>query len=89
MIGGESPARSRPLLEQHKMNRLVAYWRNLFRKRQVERELSDELAHAFDVLVETKIREGASIAEARRWAAIELGGVEQLKEKVREVRAGY
>ena len=71
------------------MNRLVACWRNLFRKRQVERELSDELAHAFDVLVETKIREGASIAEARRWAAIELGGVEQLKEKVREVRAGY
>src|SRR5205807_4237641 len=27
--------------------------------------------------------------EARRWAAIELGGVEQLKEKVREARAGY
>src|SRR5438105_9332278 len=71
------------------MHRIVACWRNLFRKRGVEQELSDELAQAFNDLVEAKIQEGASLGEARRWAAIELGGVEQLKEKVREARAGY
>jgi len=47
------------------------------------------LAQAFEFLVETKIRDGTSTSEARRLAAIELGGVEQLKEEIREVRAGY
>ena len=70
-------------------SRVIACWRNLFRKKDVERELSDELAYTFDALVEKKIRQGLSEAEARRWSAIELGGVEQLKEKVREARAGY
>jgi len=55
----------------------------------VEEDLSDELAHAFKELVDAKIQEGVSPAEARRWAAIQLGGIEQLKENVREVRAGY
>jgi putative ABC transport system permease protein len=71
------------------LNRIAAFWRNLFRKGAVEQELSDELAYALDALVEKKIAEGLSEVEARRQAAIELGGVEQLKEKVREARAGY
>jgi putative ABC transport system permease protein len=71
------------------LNRIAAFWRNLFRKGDVEQELSDELAYALDVLVEKKITEGLSEVEARRQAAIELGGVEQLKEKVREAKAGY
>ena len=68
---------------------IIACWRNLFGKRRVEQELSEELGHAFDALVDAKIREGLSVAEAQRWAALELGGVEQLKEKVREAKAGY
>jgi predicted permease len=71
------------------LNRIVACSRNLFRKKDVEQELSDELTHALDALVEKKMQEGLSGSEARRRAAIELGGVEQLKEKVREVKAGY
>ena len=71
------------------LSRLVACCRNLFQKKRVERALSDELAHAFEALVENKMSEGASEAEARRWAAMQLGGVEQLKEQVREVSAGY
>ena len=55
----------------------------------VEQDLSAELAQAFEFLVETKIRDGTSTSEARRLAAIELGGVEQLKEEIREFRAGY
>jgi putative ABC transport system permease protein len=55
----------------------------------VEQDLPAELAQAFEFLVETKIRDGKSTSEARRLAAIELGGVEQLKEEIREFRAGY
>src|SRR5256885_13193143 len=71
------------------LNRIAAFLRNLFRKGDVEQELSDELAYALDALVEKKITEGLSEVEAHRQAAIELGGVEQLKEKVREAKAGY
>jgi predicted permease len=71
------------------LNRIAAFWRNLFRKGDVEQELSDELAYALDALVEKKITEGFSEVEARRQAAMQLGGVEQLKEKVREAKAGY
>src|SRR4029453_200319 len=55
----------------------------------VEQELSDELAYALDTLVEKKITEGLSEVEARRQAAMQLGGGGQLKEKVREAKAGY
>src|ERR1043166_8023305 len=71
------------------VSRILALCRNLFRRTAVEQELSAEVAHAFDALVEKKTREGVSIPEARRLASIELGGVEQLKEKIREFRAGY
>jgi putative ABC transport system permease protein len=71
------------------VNRILALCRNLSRRTAVEQELSAELAQAFEFLVETKIRDGAAPAEARRLAAIELGGVEQLKEEIRESRAGY
>src|SRR5256714_3965193 len=71
------------------VSRTLALCRNLFRRTAVEQELSAELAQAFEFLVETKIRDGTSTSEARRLAAIELGGVEQLKEEIREVRAGY
>src|SRR3989440_4869896 len=71
------------------VSRTLALCRNLFRRTAVEQELSAELAQAFEFLVETKIRDGTSTSEARRLAAIELGGIEQLKEEIREVRAGY
>ena len=70
-------------------NRIAAFCRNLLRRREVEQELSDELSQAFEFLVEAKIRDGMPASEARRLAAIELGGVEQLKEEIRERRAGY
>ena len=71
------------------VSRILALCRNLFRRKNVEQELSDELAQAFEFLVESKMRHGTSASEARRLAAMELGGVEQLKEEIRESRAGY
>src|SRR5215510_3712321 len=69
--------------------RLSSLWRNLFHKVRRERELTEEIDAYLDMLVEQKINEGLDPAEARRAALIELGGKEQVKEKVREARAGY
>ena len=41
------------------------------------------------MLADEKIKQGMSSAEAQREAKMELGGVEQVKEQVREVRAGH
>lgn len=41
-----------------------------------------------ELLTEEKVREGYSQSEARRRALIELGGVEQVRAKVREIRVG-
>ena len=63
--------------------------RNLGQRSQVERELKEELAHAEAVLTEQARQTGLSEAEAARSAALALGGMEQLKEQVREERAGF
>ena len=46
------------------LGRTISCWRNLFRKENVEQELSDEVAHAFEALVRKKMQEGFSKAEA-------------------------
>jgi len=68
---------------------IQSMWRNLVRKRQVERELSDELDSYVDLLSRAKIESGFTDAEARRSALVDLGGVEQIKEKVRATRFGF
>ncbi len=69
--------------------RLTSLWRNLFRKTRKNQELTEEIDAYLEMLIELKIKEGLARAEARRAALIELGGREQVKEKVREARAGY
>jgi hypothetical protein len=69
--------------------RLSSLWRNLLHKARKEQELTDEIDAYMEMLVEQKINEGLDPAEARRAALIELGGREQVKEKVREARAGH
>jgi predicted permease len=68
--------------------RLVSLWRNLFEKERVERELKEEIDAYVEMLVEEKVKQGLPPGEARRAALIEAGGVEQVKESVREVRTG-
>jgi putative ABC transport system permease protein len=60
--------------------------RSLFRRGQVEQELSDELADHLERETAERIRRGATPAEARREALIAFGGVEQQKEAVRDTR---
>ena len=68
--------------------RLSSLWRNLLHKDRVEQELSEEVRSYLEMLIEAKVREGLKPEEARRAALIELGGVEQVKESVREIRMG-
>ena len=70
------------------LHRLASIARWQFSRRNVERELDDELQSFIDLAAAEKIRDGASPADARRSAMIELGGVEQTKERVRTFRYG-
>jgi len=67
---------------------LRSAFRNLLRRRQVEDRLDDEVRSYADLLTDEKIAAGMSPAEARRRALIEAGGVEQIKQAVRDRRAG-
>jgi putative ABC transport system permease protein len=62
--------------------------RNLFSSRTVESDLDREVRSNLEMLTEENIRAGMSQAEAQRAARIELGGIEQVKEQVREQRLG-
>src|SRR5271156_135032 len=68
--------------------RMTSFFRNTFGKRRNDRELDDEVRGYVDLLAEEKMREGMTSEEARRAARLELGGIEQVKEQVREARAG-
>jgi predicted permease len=69
--------------------RLANLWRNLLHKNRVEQEFTEEIQTYLEMLIEAKITQGLKPEEARREALIELGGMEQVKESVREVRMGY
>jgi len=69
-------------------SRLVSWFRNLFRRARVERELDEELRTYRDLLIAEKIQAGMAPDQARRAAAMELGAVEHIKDEVRDVRAG-
>lgn len=63
-------------------------WRNLWHRDRVEQELDDELKATLELLIDEKIAAGVEHVEARRRALIELNGIEPIKERVRDVRAG-
>ncbi|HET7563849.1 MAG TPA: ABC transporter permease [Gemmatimonadaceae bacterium] len=68
--------------------RLHGLWRNLVRRRAVEHDLDDELRDYLERLTEEKIHAGLSPDAARRAARLEMGGVERVKEDVRDSRLG-
>lgn len=63
--------------------RLRALVRWLFRRDEIERALDSDLKDYIERSAAEKMRAGMSESEARRAARIELGGVEQTKERVR------
>src|ERR1700689_3236045 len=69
--------------------RILRLFRNLIRKRAIERALDDELRSTLEALMQEKMEQGLSQSVARREALMEIGGLEQVKEGVRAVRAGH
>jgi hypothetical protein len=69
-------------------SRINSLLRNLFRKQQVERQLDDELRAYVDMITDERIAAGMPASEARRFALAEFGGIEQVKQTVRDNRAG-
>jgi predicted permease len=65
-----------------------SFLRNLFWSRLVDVDLDQEVRAHLDLLIEENLRAGMSPKEARRAARMELGGIEQVKEQVRERRIG-
>jgi len=58
----------------------------VFRKDRVERELDEELRFHLEKEIEKNVQAGMEPREARRLAHLRFGGVEQVKERVREER---
>ncbi len=61
-------------------------WRSLFRRREVEAELDEELRDHVQRKTEEGIANGLSAEAARCAALLELGGIEQRKEECRDAR---
>jgi predicted permease len=65
-----------------------SFLRNLFLRRRVEQDLDREVHSHLEMLADENARGGMDRKEAERAARIELGGIEQVKEQVREQRIG-
>lgn len=65
---------------------LVRRWEVVFRKHAAERELDDEIRFHIEREVRDNVAAGMPATEARRRALVAFGGVERLKEEVRDVR---
>ena len=60
--------------------------RSLFRRREADRELDEELRYHVECKTEEHIARGMTPQEARRAAMLEIGGVEKRKEECRDTR---
>ncbi len=65
-----------------------SFLRNLLLSGRVETDLDQEVRSHLEMLIAENIRAGMPPHEAQRAARIELGGVEQVKQQVRDSRTG-
>ena len=70
------------------LHRLVSVVRWILHRDRAERDLHEELQAFVDMAAADRMRDGAEPADARRSAALHLGGMEQAKERVRAGRHG-
>jgi predicted permease len=74
------------------ISRLIAgarsIWSNLFRRKEVEAALDEELRSYVDLLAAEHERKGLTPEAARRAALVEVGGIEQVKESTRDAWLG-
>lgn len=70
------------------ITRLGSALRNIFRTQHAERALDAEINSYAGMAMDELISAGMSAAEARRTVLAELGGIEQVKQNVRDQRSG-
>jgi predicted permease len=70
------------------ISRLRALWNNVFRRKQLDRDLDEELQAYVELVSAEKVRAGAAPEEAHRDARCHTGGIDQVVQSVRDVRAG-
>ena len=63
-------------------------WQNIFRQQRVNDEFEEELGAYVELQAAEKEQCGISPEEARRRARHEIGGLEQVRQGVRDARAG-
>ena len=68
--------------------RLSSALRNWFQRPKREQDLDAELQAYLGLLIDENVRRGLSHEQARRAALLKVGGIAQVKEEVRDVRAG-
>ena len=68
--------------------KVASFWRTLARGRTIENDLDDELRWYVDEVTANKVNQGVDPRSARRQALMEIGGLDQVKEEVRDVRIG-
>ncbi len=71
------------------LSRLNSLARVYLHRSETEAADEEELRSYVELLTASNIRDGASAEEAQRAALVELGGIEQVREQVREVRIGF
>src|SRR5688572_11334753 len=69
------------------LTQLMAYVRGFARRRRADAEAAEELAFHLEHETQANVERGMTPQEARRIALIALGGVEQTREAVRDIRA--
>jgi putative ABC transport system permease protein len=70
------------------LHRLASILRWLVHRNRVEQDLNDEVQAFVDMAAADKVSDGVLPTEARRLAVLDLGGIEQTKERVRTYRHG-
>ena len=70
------------------LHRLTSVLHWILHRNRVEAHLDDELQTFLDMSTADKVADGLAPADARRLARLELGGVEQVKERVHTERHG-
>ena len=66
--------------------RCIAFVRGMLRRRTIDAERDEELAFHVEQEMHQHVDRGVPPAEARRLAALSLGGVVQTRDAVRDVR---
>lgn len=69
-------------------NRLTSFYRLLFRRSELEKELDAEVASYLETLVDRYMEQGMSREEAQRTARLKCDGPEQIKQQVRQAQMG-